>query len=160
MSPKGWILVGCGVVIAGGIFARMWFDVPSDKVLIRQAIEEASRNSKEGKPGGVLDYLSGTFTIQGFSPSEGDIRQFIRERKPEVEVLNMEPTIRGDQAEIVTPVNLKLGVGNLGFNQTVNGVKITLRRESGFRYGIFPTPRWKIVTVSAEDATLGNPFGL
>lgn len=160
MKSKGPIFALFGLGILVGVFAKMWFDVPSDQVLIEQALAEATRNGKEGKPGGVLDYLSGDFSIQGFSPSSSDVKQFIKDRKPEVTVTQINPRISGDTAEVVSPVNIRIGAGNLGWNQTVEGVKITLRRESGFRYGVFPSPRWKIVSVNAQDASLGNPFGI
>ncbi len=160
MKAKGPILGLLALGFLGGVFAKMWFDVPSDETLIKEAIAEAVRNGKEGKPGGVLDYLSGDFNIQGFSPSSGDVKDFVKSRKPDVEILEPTPDIRGEVAQIISPVKISIGVGNLGWNQTVNDVKIELRKESGLKYGVFSAPRWKIVRVSAEDASLGNPFGL
>lgn len=159
MKNKSVLIAVFSLGLLGGIFAKVWFDVPSDPVLIEEALREATKNGKEGKPGGVLDYLAGGFKIGGFEPNAADVSDFVRNQKPEVTILEPRPIIRGDVAEIVSPVEIKFGIGNLGTSQKVNDVRVILHKESGFRYGIFPCPRWKIVEVSAKDASLGNPFG-
>ena len=156
MKPKTLITIFCIVGLLGGAFAKMWLDVPSDQELIRETLAEATRNGKEGKPGGVLDYLSGGFKIGDYEPDSADISAFIKTQKPEVTVLEPNPVIRGEVAEIISPVEVRFGIGNIGAAQTIEGVRVVLHKESGMRYGIFPTPRWKIVEVTTPT---GNPFG-
>ncbi len=159
MKAKGVAIAVCCLGLLGGLFAKMYFEVPSDQALIEEALREATKNGKEGKPGGVLDYLSGDFRVGEFAPTSGDVADFVKNQKPEVTILDPKPIIRGDLAEITSSVSIKFGVGNIGTTQTVDNVRVVLRRETGLKFGIFPAPRWKIVEVSAKDAALGNPFG-
>ncbi|MBL8059438.1 MAG: hypothetical protein JNK63_01840 [Chthonomonas sp.] len=156
MKPKTLIIIFCIVGLLGGFFAKVWLDTPSDQELIRETLREATRNGKEGKPGGVHDYLSGSFKVGDYEPSGADISEFIKSQRPEVTVLEPNPVIRGEVAEIVSPVEIKFGVGNIGASNRVEGVRIVLHKESALKYGVFPTPRWKIVEVTAPT---GNPFG-
>lgn len=159
MKNKGVLIAVFSLGLLGAIFAKMWFDVPSDQVLIEESLREATKNGKEGKPGGVLDYLAGGFKVGGMEPSSGDVSDFVRNQKPEITILDPRPIIRGDMAEIVSTVEIRYGIGNIGTSQKVDNVRVTMRKESGLRYGIFPCPRWKIVEVSAKDASIGNPLG-
>jgi len=152
MKPKTLILATCLIGILGGIFAKMWLDVPSDQSLIAETLRDATRSGKEGQAGGVLEALSTGFKVGDFEPSGGEIADFVKNQKPEVTILTPTPVIRGDLAEVVSSVRIKFGVGNIGASHTVNDVRIVLQKEAGLRYGVFPTPRWRIIKVSAPNS--------
>lgn len=154
MKSKTVAICFCMVGLLGGVFAKLWLEAPGDQDLIRDALRQATRNGKEGKPGGVLDYLSAGFKVGDFEPTSGDISEFVRRQRPEITVLEPNPVIRGDLAEITSPVEIKYGIGNIGATRRVEGVRVIMRREAGLRYGIFPTPRWRIVSVEPPPGSL------
>lgn len=154
-------LVGVIALCAIALFLINSLKSGDDRLLIQEALDESIRASREGKPGGVLENISVNFR---FNDSElatrGDIGQYVKSMRPDVVVLHREPTISGDTAKIVTDVKVKFKLGPIESEQKVDNVVITFQRENGTKFGIIPTKKWRIVTVSAPTfdpaATLNN----
>lgn len=123
---------------------------PSDEDLIQEALERSIAASREGKPGGVFEHLSRSFTYnESAITSRRDVGQYINQLKPAIELSNREPNISGNTAMILTDVHLEIGMLNYRQEFTVPGVEIELAKESGTRWGFIPYPQWRIVSVEA-----------
>lgn len=144
------LLVG-GIVGVLAVVLLVVLSAPNDRQLIQEAIDESIQASQEGKPGGVLEYLSNSLTYNNVpAGNRREIGEFIKTFKPKVTVLEPEPTIDGNTATIVSPVELALGVGPISKPFTIEQVRITLRKETGTRYGILPWAKWRVSDVVAE----------
>lgn len=145
------------VLIVAGIagvllFARALLFGPSDRQLIDAAVKESVLASREGRPGGVLEYLSNSFTLNSESGLDRkEISRFIKSGKPEVVIRNPEPVISGETAEIVTPVHVKFDYLAFKYDQEIPKVVIQLQKESATKWLVIPTKTWKIVSVTAPD---------
>ena len=127
---------------------------PDDKALIREALRESIRASKEGRPGGVLDKLSEKFRIGGEVVGKGpDVARYIRDFKPDVTVRQQDPLVTADEARIVSDVDLKLSLPGNALERTVKNVSIVFRREEAREWLVIPTRKWKLaeVDVPAES---------
>lgn len=129
---------------------------PSDKELIRQTMAEAVKAGREGRPGGVLESLSRSIRYNDMPVEDPRaVAEFVRKSKPDVTLLNPEPTIEGSQATIVSPVTLTLRYGPVPMTQTIPDVRFVLRREVGTRWLFIPAPKWRLVSI--EAAGVGIP---
>ena len=135
------------MVLTGFAFGFGLFGGKSDKELIKIALDEAITASKEGRPGGVLDFLSRKFEVNGQQYGSGDIAKTIKEMKPDVTIEKPDPTVNGDSATITSPV--RLSVLTMGMN--ISEVTITFARETGTKWLIFPTKKWRMVEVDVPD---------
>jgi hypothetical protein len=130
---------------------------PSDRQLIDDAVKESVQASREGRPGGVVEYLSRSFTLNGDSGfSQRDIARFIKSGKPEVVIRTPEPVISGDTAEIVSPVHVKFDYLAYKFDQDIPQVHIKLQKEAGTQFLVIPTKKWRIVSVTAPEVSVGE----
>ncbi len=165
MARGGKILIVTGSVVAlllGGKLALGLFTKVDDKTLIAEAVKDGLKASKEGRPGGVLEKLSASLTVNGEgSPgAKGQIADYIKKLKPDVEFKTLEPQVFGDEARIETPATMSVNL--LGMNRSVDikNVTITLKREDTYEYLIFPKKAWRVadvrVDVSALDMFSGN----
>ena len=137
---------------------------PDDKTLIAEAIKEAQKAGKEGRPGGVLDFLDlpklkvNEVEASGAAP---DISSYIKNQKPDIIFTKIEPIITGDDARIESPATVKIGVAMLSVEKTIPNVVINLKKEVGHDWLIIPKRSWKIteIRVSADDLaslSMGN----
>jgi len=163
-----WLLVVVGLlVVVVGVKAFLTMRGPSDDVLVKQALDEAIKASKEGRPGGVMDYLSDSLTINAESPTRRKIADFIKQSHPEIQVQNSEPVIRESEgtAQINSPVHIKLTMplGGSTVERTIPNVTLRFQREDAREWLIIPTRQWRLkeVTVPAESvpADLISGFG-
>lgn len=123
---------------------------PSDDELIQEALDRSIAASREGKPGGVFEHLSRSFTYNETAiTSRRDVGQYINQLKPDIELSNRAPEISGDTALIMTDVNLEIGILNYRQELTIPGVEIELAKESGTRWGFLPYPQWRVIRVEA-----------
>lgn len=158
------LLIAIGCLAAAGVLlgVRQISQGPPDVVQIKQAVDEAVEASREGRPGPVLDFVSRSLTVNAdmVGGERGEISKFIRNYKPNVEVLNFTPQIRGDEAVLTSPVRLSLKVLTFETDQTVPDVTLRFRRETAFRYLIIPSSRWRLSDISAPNLLEGLPPGL
>lgn len=160
MKVVKWLV---GVMVLCGISLLLINGLKSgdDRKLIQEALDESIKASREGKPGGVLENISVNFK---FNDSEiggrGDIGQYVKQMRPDVEILQRDPTISGDTAKIISDVKVRFKLGPVESEQRVENVVITLQRETGTKFGVIPVKKWRIVTVSAPTfdpaSALGN----
>ena len=136
---------------------------PDDKTLITEAIKEAQKASKEGRPGGVMDFLSVSLNVNG-SEIEGNRREvwnMIKDQKPDIEFTKIEPIITGEDARFESPANVKVGIAMISRTVTIPNVVINLKKEEAREWFIIPKKSWKITQIRApmEDLTslfMGN----
>jgi len=131
---------------------------PDDRKLIQEALAESIKASKEGRPGGVMDKLSANikYNNQDVGGNDRDIARFIRDSKPDIVVESMEPDVKGDQATIVSPVNLTMSMLGQSINRRLNEVTLVFRKEADRDFLIFPTTRWKLAEVRVPDASVAG----
>ncbi len=154
MKPR--IIIIAVIVAIVGICAPMFF-VPSDKVLIHDALQESIKASRDGRPGGVLDFLSKSLKINdNESESRWSVADFIKKSRPDVEIENQEPQIEGETARIVSPVTVSLGLGPVQTPIRLEKVDIRLQKEMGTKFLIFPSPKWRIVRINLSEEDYGK----
>ena len=124
-----------GIVIVFAVGGRMILSVlnpPNDLALIKTALADSIKATKEGRPGGVMDKLSVNLKFNGESESgnRNEIARYIRNSRPEVTVEQIEPVVTGDEARIVSPVDLKIGL--LGVNKEAHLKEVKKRIMNGF----------------------------
>ncbi len=146
--------VGITLVIGG--LALIGFALlmrrPDDRTLILESLKESILASKEGRSGSVLEYLSKDIKLNGTELfNRGEVAKFIKNAQPEVEVVNAEPVIDGDEAIIESPVRVKMKVAVFTAPAFEVDAKIRFRREIGHEYLVVPVTRWRIVNVEATD---------
>jgi hypothetical protein len=130
---------------------------PNDQVLIELALAESIQASKEGRPGGVMDKLSSQlrFNEVDASGNRRQIADYIKNNKPDVTVLNKTAVVTGDEARIVSPVEVSINfLGERKFQ--LNEVTMVFRREPDRAYLIIPTSKWKLAEVRVPDASLAD----
>jgi len=128
---------------------------PSDKVLIRAALNQSIQASREGNPLGVLQQLSKSFKMNDVTGSPMDIAKFIRENKPDIEIpIPLDADIVINEAEgtarLVTPVKVKMLVMGATFNE----VTIIFKKEDSFKWFVIPSREWKVIQVYAPEDQL------
>lgn len=149
---KKWTLgIGAGVIVAA-LCVPMFFG-PSDSKLVREAVDESIKASRDGRPGGVMDYLSRNLKVNEEDVGNRlEIARYIKASRPDIVLQNPTPVIQGDTAKVITPATVTFSFGNTQ-PMTIDKVEITLAKETGTRYLVFPAPKWRIVDVktSATD---------
>jgi len=146
-------IVAALVVILGIRIGISAMSKPDDQKLIQAALKESIEASKEGRPGGVLDLLSDNlkFNSQDLTVNKSQIARFIHDNKPDVEVKDQKALVTGDEARIVSPVELTLGPFG---HRTMNEVTLVFNKEAAREFLIVPTHRWRLVDVRVPDTAL------
>jgi hypothetical protein len=170
MSRKWWIWCGLAVAAVAAALASMWLFQPSDEELIRQALDESVAAGREGRPGGVLEYLSQSFQINTQEPvRRSDIARVVRLNRPKVTLGPWQPRIAGDLAVVETSADVELGGldggGGGAFDALklpktqfrLDSVTIRLRRETDRRWLVVPVKKWRVISVSAPGF---DPYSL
>jgi len=157
------ILIAVAVlVVLLGVKVLMSLGGGDDKALVREALTESIKASKEGRPGGVMDKISDKLTVNNEQvASMGQISSWIKNSKPDIEVLTQDPVIMGDEAQITSPVKVKLSLpGGNDFDKTIEGVTLIFAKESATDWMIIPTKKWRLREVKLPDdvAAQLNPF--
>lgn len=131
---------------------------PNDNQLIQAALADAIKASKEGRPGGVVELFSRNLKVNNVDvdANRGQIVDFIRNQKPDVTVTNATPQISGDEARIVSPVQLDMGL--LG-KRSMDNVTMIFHREDSTEFLIVPTKTWRLVEVRAPESAVSDLMG-
>lgn len=148
MKKLLWAIPAVGLA---GLLASGYVLAPGDQAMIDRALKESTDAAAKGEPSDVLKYLSRSFTYDGESANTFDISKVINQAKPKIAILQTRAQISGEEAEVVTPVDVQLDYMGFALNQTIPNVSIKLKKESAFKWGIVPEPRWRIVSVTAEQ---------
>src|SRR6266852_617772 len=120
----------------------------SDETLVRKALTEAIKASKEGRPGGVMDYLSDQLKLNNQEPGRRQIADFIKNSHPEIEVQNADPVIRESErtAQINSEVRVKFSLpGGMAVDKSIPNVTMKFQREDSRVWLIIPSKQWRLV---------------
>lgn len=146
------ILVGLALLALGGLAIFVYANRPSDQEQIQMALDEAVRAARNGEPGPVIDFISGRASLDGESgASRGEIGKYIMRSKPDVEILQKKPLIDGDKATIMSPVKVTARILTMEQTFELGQVRIDLEKESATQWGIFPTTKWRVVSVQTGE---------
>lgn len=152
------IVAGCVIV---GVPVLKVYPGPSDKERIQTALNESIQASKEGRSGGVLEYLTDQFSIN--DQDVGNRRQIgamIRDSKPDVEITRREPEIFDDNAKIVSPVRVKAKMLGQEFDYSFEDVTILFKKEPSRAWLVLPTHTWRLDKVYLPEGTVLPSFGM
>jgi len=158
-TTKGFLILGAILVFLVGARTILGLIRPqSDKALIETALKESIQASKDGHPNGVLDKLSNNIQYNGTSAGghQQEIADFIRDKKPDVVVENLDPVVTGDEATIVSPIDLKLSLLGQSMEKHVKDVTLLFKKEEDREWLIIPTHKWKLVEVHVPDASVAE----
>ena len=151
---KPILVVAAILVVLVGVRVVMGLAPQDDKKLVREALAEAIKASREGRPGGVMDKISDNLNVNGDPVRKGQVMNWIRNSKPDVTVEKQDPVIIGEEAQITSPVQvkLKLPIGNgIAFDRTIDNVTMVFAKESATDWLIIPTTRWRLREVKLPD---------
>jgi len=158
---SGIVLALVGLALVGGVLRLTLFaDQTSDRVLIQNALKESIEAGKEGRPGSVLELLSREFEVNGFKPGSSQVSQMVKQYKPDVEVLNQEPSISDDRADLVSPVRLKVQIAMAKQSFDIKDVKFKFEKEQGTQWLFFPKKSWKLRSVELPEDIANQLSGL
>jgi hypothetical protein len=159
MGKKLALIFG-GLILIGVIIFPL-FNGPTDEEMILEVLQQSADASEAGQPGGVLDALSRTITYNGRPVSDrSEVAEFIKTSHPSIDFLDLRTTIEEDEANVLADIELGMA-GGLGPKFNLNGVEIRLAKETGTKWLIIPTPKWRIVeikTPSFDAGSLGPAF--
>ena len=132
---------------------------PDDKTLIVEAVKEAQKAGREGRPGGVLDFLDlPKLQLNGEDATGAapQIANYVKNSKPDIEFTKIEPIVTGDDARIETPATVKIGVAMFTKDVTIPNVVINLKKEVEHEWLFIPKKSWKITQIRANPADLAS----
>lgn len=144
-QTKVWLAAVAASIVIVTAFGLGLFGGPSDRELIQTALKESIDASREGRPGGVMEYLSKNFSVNDEQFGTRDIAKTIRDLKPHVELESTEPLIAGESATITSPVKLSMSIPPM--NYSLAQVTLSFTKESATRWLIFPTKKWRLTRV-------------
>jgi hypothetical protein len=134
-----------GVLFAGRVGLAL-LNQPDDKTLIKEAIQDCVKASREGRGGGVLDYISNNFTLNSseVAGNRSEVSRYVKNMKPDVEFLNIQPVIMGDEAKVESPAKFTMSLLTMSKTFDIPQVTVTLRKEEERTWFLVPTKRWKV----------------
>ena len=160
-STKAFMILGIVIVFAvGGRMILSVLNPPNDLALIKTALADSIKATKEGRPGGVMDKLSVNLKFNGESESgnRNEIARYIRNSRPEVTVEQIEPVVTGDEARIVSPVDLKIGLLGVNKEAHLKEVTIVFKKEEDHEWLFFPSQKWKVAEVQVPNDSVADLF--
>lgn len=151
MGKKIGIGVGLAILVVFAIasMVSLWFG-PSDEELVKKSILASTSAAASGQSSEVLDGLSKKFSFGEDVPNRFDISKVIKNSRPKITVLDVNPRIEGDMATVVSDVFVEGDFMGMQLNNTFESVTITLKKETGFE-GLLPKKKWRISRVDAQD---------
>jgi hypothetical protein len=150
------ILIVTALVLLGIKIAVSVAHHPSDEALIQQAVTDSLDASRKGQPGGVLDLLSKKLTVNQLGVSDtSQIVEVIKNSRPDVTLGNRNVLVTGDEARIVTPVDL----GLLGQTFHMDEVTLIFHKEEGRGFLFIPTPKWRLSEIRLPENQVPNLSG-
>jgi hypothetical protein len=162
VKSRSKTIIGVGGVLVALVAGRIGLELinaPSDEQLIKEALNEAITRSKEGSPGGLLDFMSDTATVNNIEIGgmKGSIVETIRRQKPEVAFKSLEPKVNGNDATLVSPATVKLGVLNFSKTFDLPNVTIAFKKEEERTWYLVPKKSWKITNLNIDWSGIEFP---
>jgi len=146
------VLLSAAVLLLGLKFAINSFNRPTDEVLIQQALAASIEASRKGEPGGVIDMLSQQLKVnQQLAPDTSEIKRFIKASHPEVTLSNTRALVTGNEARIVSPVNLKFSFLGQTVNQPIDSVTLVFQKEEAREFLFLPVSKWRLIEVRMPE---------
>ena len=154
---------GVVAVLVLGKIGLGFLHQPDDKTLILEAVKEAQKASREGRPGGVLDFLSVAslkVNDQDATGSRRDIADYIKKQKPDIQFKEVDPKIFGETAIMETSATVKVSLGPISQEVPIPKATINLKKEEDREWFIIPKKSWKITEINASLGDLPSlPLG-
>lgn len=148
------LIIGAVVLLLGGKYAANTFFAPSDDELIRTALKDAITASKEGRPGGVMDFISDSFKINSTNIGGRQVADFIKNQKPDIKIDYHTPQFGNDIARMTS--NAKVTIGGFGLSQdiTLKDVTLDFKKEDARDFLLLPVKKWQLVAVHVSVDSL------
>jgi hypothetical protein len=90
------------------------------------------------------------------SPNRNQIAKFIRDSRPDVSVTNPIAAVNGDDAKIVSPVDMNVSFLGQVRSFKLNQVTLDFHKEPARQFLIFPSTQWRLVSVTAPENALAS----
>ncbi len=153
-----WILLvaGLAILVLFGVngIAVLW-GKGTDEEQIRKALEEMRVASLEGKPGGVLEWVSRSFQSPiadewGYRSGRQALAEALRQSDVEsLEVEGVEVEVSGGVARVRCEVRAKVSYRQQ--EVTFNGpLELEFRREVHRRLWVIPEEKWMVVSAYVD----------
>ncbi len=145
------ILYGGLVVFVAGLFGWKYLSVnvwgPTDQQMIDHALTEAVQASKEGRPGGVMDYLADRLKVNSDEFGSRQVANFIKDSHPDINIPKAPAIVSGDQARITAPVSVKVSYMGFNVDKTIDNVSLVFDRSEGHVWLFIPVKKWRLSQV-------------
>lgn len=161
MKFKAWMIVVAIAVIGFGAKWISSMNGPDDRTLIRRALSDAQKASREGRPGGVMELLSAHIKINSDSPgNETQIAKWIKDGHPDVRITQIDPLVEGDRATIVSPASVSFDMSHFGhFDRQFPSVTLVFRKEDDHEWIVIPVKKWKLVDAVLPASDIPEGLG-
>lgn len=157
MRRAGLLLLGLALVLLVGRIGLGFLHAPDDQRLVREALAEATKAAREGRAGGVLDNISAEVALNGERPPNlSGVADVVRRYSPDVKLASTAAAVTGDEARVVTPAELSVGVGPLRTAFPLGQITIVLRKEPDHDFLIIPTHRWRVTRIEVPQTTASD----
>lgn len=145
------ILISGVVAVVLGLFLWKYLSLnvwgPSDQTMIDHALTEAVQASKEGRPGGVMDYLADQFKVNNDEFGSRQVANFIKDSHPDITIPRSPAVVSGDQARITTPVSVKANYLGFSIDRKIDNVSLIFERSEGHEWLFIPVKKWRLSQV-------------
>lgn len=145
------VLVGLRVLLGGS-------GGMTDQQQIEAALNESIKASKEGRPGGVMDKLSSSLKVNEMDTTgnRGQIANYIKNNKPDVTIENKNAVVTGDEARIVSPVDISISMLGQSIPLHVREATFVFRKEEDHEYLVVPVTKWKLAEVEVPESVINE----
>lgn len=150
----GYASIGLLVLLVAGKYVANTYFGPSDETLIKKALDDALVASREGRPGGVLDFLGDSFKVNSTAIGGRQVSDFIRNQKPDIQIDYRRPQFGVDTARMSSSARIKISI--IGFDQDVTLKDITLdfKKEDSTDFLLLPVKKWRLTAIHVPQNSL------
>jgi hypothetical protein len=138
------ILLALLVVAIGGKYILGALNPPDDKALIKAALADAIKASREGRPGSVIDKLAANFKVNGQEFGNRSIADVIKTSHPDVVIKDSDPLVSGESAQINSDMTVSGDILGTRYSKDLKDVQLLFKKEAATDYLIFPTTKWHL----------------
>lgn len=150
---SGFVAVVLGLFLWKYLSLNVWG--PSDQAMIDRALSESVQASKEGRPGGVMDYLADRLKVNSDEFGSRQVANFIKDSHPDIVIPRSPAVVSGDQARITTPVSVKASYLGFSIDRKIDNVSLIFQRSEAHEWLFIPVKKWRLsqVLVPQDVAT-------
>jgi hypothetical protein len=139
------ILVICVVGVAMFLLSHQKHD---DRAEIEASLKSALKASREGRAGGVMEYLTSHVVVNGVHYNvDRQFSNFIRRYHPDITLGAVAPVIKGDNATVTSDIQFSVLTNSID----IPNVTFTLHREDTRKWLLFPDQEWKVTGATAPE---------